>query len=119
LDRAPKGVPIHRQRRHIRTELAASYNKAMRVGVHYMTQMKRSAGCSTEVVETPDAPLPLREFLRMLADRHGPAFRTLLIDDAAEPRPSLLFFVGQEHAELSRLLNDGEVVTILAPMSGG
>lgn len=90
----------------------------MRVTVHYMTQMKRSAGCSTEEVETPD-PSTLREFLRLLAGRHALAFYELLLDDAGEPRKSLLFFVGEEHADLSRPLHDGDAVTILAPMSGG
>jgi molybdopterin converting factor small subunit len=90
----------------------------MRVTVHYMTQMKRSAGCSTEQVEAPD-PSTLHEFLRLLAGHHTPAFRTLLLDEAGEPRKSLLFFVGEEHAALTRPLRDGDSVTILAPMAGG
>lgn len=90
----------------------------MTVTVYYMTQIKRSAGCSSEDVETSDAAV-LREFLRGLAERHDSTFRTLLLDDAGEPRKSLLFFVGDEHAELSRPLRDGDAVTILAPMSGG
>lgn len=89
----------------------------MTLTVHYMTQMKRSAGCSSETVDTDAAVL--RDFLRGLAERHDSTFRTLLLDDTGEPRKSLLFFVGDEHAELSRLLRDGEAVTILAPMSGG
>lgn len=90
----------------------------MRVTVHYMTQIKRTTGCSREEVEAPEAIL-LRDFLRLLADRHGPAFHTLVLDEADEPPKSLLFFVGEEHAELSRPLCDGDAVTILTPMSGG
>ena len=90
----------------------------MRVTVHYMTQMKHSAGCSTEEVETPD-PSTLREFLCLLGDRHAPGFHELLLDVVGEPRQSLLFFVGEDHAELSRPLHNGDSVTILAPMSGG
>lgn len=90
----------------------------MRITVHYMTQIKRSAGCACEEVEAPEA-ICLREFLGLLADRHGPAFRTLLLDDAGEPRRSLLFFVREEHGDLSRPLSEGDAVTILAPMSGG
>jgi molybdopterin converting factor small subunit len=90
----------------------------MRVTVHYMTQIKRSAGCSWEEVEAPEA-ISLRDLVRLLADRHGSAFRTVLLDDAGEPRRSLLFFAGEEHAELSRPLSEGDAVTILAPMSGG
>jgi len=90
----------------------------MRVTVHYMTQIKRSAGRPCEEVEALKG-ICLRDFLGLLADRHGSAFRTLLLDDAGEPRRSLLFFVGEEHAELSRPLSEGDAVTILAPMSGG
>jgi molybdopterin converting factor small subunit len=90
----------------------------MRITVHYMTQIKRSAGCSAEEIEAPEA-ICLCDFLGLLADRHGSAFRTLLLDDAGEPRRSLLFFVGEAHAELSLPLSEGDAVTILAPMSGG
>lgn len=89
----------------------------MRVTVHYLAQIKRAAGCSAEVIDTP--PITLREFLRGLADRHTSAFRNSLLDDAGAPLQSLLFFVGDEHADLSRQLTDGDAVTILAPMSGG
>ena len=54
-----------------------------------------------------------------LVDRHDSAFRALLLDDAGEPRKANLFFVGDEHADLSRLLKDGDAITLLAPMSGG
>ena len=90
----------------------------MRVTVQYMAQIKRAAGCCGEAVDVPFA-VSLRDFLRLLADRHDPAFRAMLVDDAGEPRKSLLFFVGDDHAELTRPLTDGDALTILAPMSGG
>jgi molybdopterin converting factor small subunit len=90
----------------------------MRVTVHYMAQIKRHAGCSSEVVEVAPS-VSVHELLGVLAQRHGPDFKTLLMDDAGGPRRSLLFFVGDEHADLSRTLMEGDAVTILAPMSGG
>lgn len=90
----------------------------MRVTVHYMAQIKRSTGRSVEEIETDDRPT-LRDFLRRLSERHGLAFRELLLDEKNEPRRSLLFFVGDDHADLTRTLQDGDAVTILAPMSGG
>ena len=90
----------------------------MQITVHYLAQIKRAAGCSVETVPASDAAT-LRDLLRALADRHDQAFRALLVDEAEEPRRSLLFFVGEEHAELSRQLNDGDAITILAPMAGG
>lgn len=90
----------------------------MRVKVHYLTQIRRSAGCSTEVVESANA-VTLHELLHVLAGRHDPAFRELVLDDAGEPRKSLLFFVDDEPADMSRALREGNAVLILAPMAGG
>ena len=90
----------------------------MRVTVHYLAQIKRSAGCPTEAIETFDG-VTLRVFLRVLADGHDASFRAMLLDEADEPHRSLLFFVGDEHADLARSLRDGDSVTILTPMSGG
>ena len=90
----------------------------MRVTVHYLAQIKRAAGCSFEHVESHDGAT-LRELLRTLAERHDSPFRSLLLDDVGEPRRSLLFFVGDQHVEVSRSLNDGDALLILAPMSGG
>jgi molybdopterin converting factor small subunit len=90
----------------------------MQVTVHYLAQIKRAAECGTECVEASDS-MPLRDFLRALARQHNFHFRAMLLDDAGEPHRSLLFFVGDQHADLSRPLTDGDALTILAPMSGG
>jgi molybdopterin converting factor small subunit len=90
----------------------------MRVTVHYMAQIKRFAGCASEPVEIR-AGSRLSDLLVHLAQRHGDAFRGMLLDESATPRRSLLFFVGEEHAELTRPLHEGDVVTLLAPMAGG
>src|SRR4051794_21931986 len=90
----------------------------MRVTIHYMAQIKRAAGCSSEEIEIAE-PMTLRAFLQTLGQRRDPSFRALLLDDANEPRKSLLFFVGDEHAALQQPLKDGDAITILAPMAGG
>ena len=90
----------------------------MRVTVHYMAQIKRSAGCSSESVDLPN-PTSVQDFLSVLTMRHGAEFKALILDDAGRPRKSLLFFVGDEHANPAHPLKDGDSLTILAPMSGG
>ncbi len=92
--------------------------RLMRVTVYYMAQIKRAAGCSSEQIDAPDGA-DLRGVLRSMGERHGDAFRVVLLDDANEPRKSLLYFVGDEHADPSRPLKDGDAITILAPMAGG
>jgi molybdopterin converting factor small subunit len=89
----------------------------MRITVYYMAQIKRAAGCGSETIEITAGTL--REFLRALGEKHDATFRGLLLDDAGDPRKSLLFFVGEDHADLSHLLKDGDTVTVLAPMAGG
>ncbi len=86
--------------------------------VHYMAQIKRAAGRSTEPVEM-GVGSNLTDLVLQIAERHGGAVRTMLLDESATPRKSLLYFVGEEHADLSRPLHDGDAVTLLAPMAGG
>jgi molybdopterin converting factor small subunit len=90
----------------------------MRITVHYMTQIKRAAGCSSELFDARDGA-DLREALQSLADRHGETFRAMLLDESSEPRCTLLFFVGDERADFARRLREGDTITILAPMAGG
>ena len=90
----------------------------MHITVHYLTQIRRAAGCSSESITVPDG-CTLDALLHQLAERREPGFRSLVLDDANIVRRSLLFFIGDEHAELSRVLRDGEAVSILAPMAGG
>jgi molybdopterin converting factor small subunit len=90
----------------------------MRVTVHYLAQMKRAAGCSSEAVEIHEAAT-LQELLAVLADRHGSPLRSMLLDEKNQPLRSLLFFVGEAHADPTHRLQAENEVTILAPMAGG
>ncbi len=90
----------------------------MHLNVQYLAQMKRVAGCTSEAVEIRDG-VCLTDLLIHLAERHGDALRGMLLDPNATPRKSLLFFVGDEHADPNRSVRDGDVITILAPMAGG
>ena len=90
----------------------------MQVTVQYLAQLKRAAGCSSERVEAKESAT-LADILRLAAERHGAPLRDLLLDENSEPRRSLLFFIGDDHATPTRGVRDGDVVTILTPMAGG
>ncbi len=90
----------------------------MQVTVHYLAQLKRAAGRGTESVDLP-AGATLGELFHHLGERHGPAFRDLLLGPDGQPQRSLLLFVGDDPANAARPLRDGDSVTILAPMAGG
>jgi molybdopterin converting factor small subunit len=83
----------------------------MRITVHYLAQLKRAAGIATESLDV--AAGTLGHVVEELGERHDDAFRALLAQKA------LLFFVNDDHADLSRALRDGDEITILAPMAGG
>lgn len=90
----------------------------MRITFEYLAQLKRAVGTSRETLDLPDGST-LGLALRHLAQLHGVAFSQLVLDEAQKPNPSLLFFVGEEQADSDRPLQDGDVITILAPMAGG
>lgn len=92
----------------------------MWITVHYLAQLKRFAGVPSETVQATDGGT-LQALLAELAARHDDAFRTALLDDQGQPRPALLFFLGDEQVrpEAARPLRDGDEVTILSPMAGG
>jgi molybdopterin converting factor small subunit len=90
----------------------------MQITIHYLAQLRRAAGVAEETVLL-DPGATLGRLVHELAQRHGEAFRAMLLDAAGQPQRTLLYAVGDEQASLDRPLRDGDVVTVLAPMAGG
>ena len=90
----------------------------MQVTVYYFAQLKRAAGVASETV-TLAPGCTLGQLVVQLARSHGNAFRALALDAAGQPQRALLYAVGDGQADLDRVLREGEMVTILAPMAGG
>jgi molybdopterin converting factor small subunit len=90
----------------------------MRVRVQYLAQLKRVLGTNEETVEVPGG-CTLAQLVRQLAARPDAAARSRLLDPAGGPSRSLLFFVDDALADATRVLHDGAVITVLAPMAGG
>ena len=92
----------------------------MRITLQYATQVKRAAGIGSDTLDAPpDASLP--DLLRLAAEYRGDALRKMLLDDGGDVQPSLLVFVGDRQLgrEEQIALRDGDVVTLMAPISGG
>lgn len=91
----------------------------MKITVRYQTQIKRALGRPAEVVNLPAGSLA--ELLAELGERHGDAFRRLVLREDGTPQESMLIFVGERQVLPGTLaaLRDGDVVTLLAPMAGG
>jgi molybdopterin converting factor small subunit len=92
----------------------------MTLTIKYMAQVRHAAGTASEVIEVEDSCTVAR-LLRFLSERYGEPVRRFLLDAAGGPQPALLVFVGdrQERTDITAVLKEGEVVTIMTPMAGG
>jgi len=92
----------------------------MTVTVEYGAQLRDAAGTAAERLQVEGA-CDLRRLLALAADRHGRAFRDLVLDGAGMPRPSNMVLLGGQllRWDSSRPLQDGDVVAILSPIAGG
>ncbi len=92
----------------------------MPITLQYETLLKRAAGVRSETVDV-DGPQDVRDLIVQIAGRRGDPLQSLLVDAAGEVRSSVLIFVGdrQVAAGDSPPLRDGDVVTLMSPISGG
>jgi molybdopterin converting factor small subunit len=92
----------------------------MKVRVYYTTQLKAALGIGSEEVQV-EQPGTLSTLIHELGQRHGDAFRQLVLDERGRVLPSILLCVGDQQLESHRdvELKEGEAVTILSPISGG
>ncbi|MCZ6792932.1 MAG: MoaD/ThiS family protein [Planctomycetota bacterium] len=92
----------------------------MNVTVKYWGQIKQAAGQASEPVEVTD-DCTAQELVLRLANDRGEPLRAHLLDEAGNPRASLLLVVGEEQVswDSPHRLRDGDVITLLPPISGG
>ncbi len=92
----------------------------MPITVQYETLLKRAAGTGSEILDV-DGPQDVRSLILQIAGRKGDPLQSLLVDAAGELRSSVLIFIGdrQVSAGESPALQDGDIVTLMSPISGG
>ncbi len=93
----------------------------MPVTVEYAAQIKRVAGVAHDIIELAK-PCTVAEIARQVAANHGDQLADILLDDNQQPRPSILVFLGQNQVRWDddkTLVQDGQTVTLLSPVSGG
>jgi molybdopterin converting factor small subunit len=92
----------------------------MNVTVYYMAQLKQAAGVGSETIELA-GPCTATELVRLLADRHGPALRRLLLNEGGEMQPTILLFVNDVQVMKGNdvMFQDGDEVSFLSPIAGG
>ncbi len=92
----------------------------MIVRVEYAAQLKATLGVGEESVEVSDGCSPA-ELFGQLAERHGERFRAMVMDENGKKLPWIMLAVGDEAVAFDspRALRDGDLVSIMTPMSGG
>lgn len=92
----------------------------MQVTVEYTAQIKRAAGVARDTVDVADGAT-LSQLISQLAADSDESLQRQLVTAEGAPQPTLLVFIRDEQRRLddSAPLTDGDVVTFLAPISGG
>ncbi len=92
----------------------------IKITINYMGQLRKAFGVSSEQCEVP-APIAPRElFVQRVHKLTQPASIQLLTPDQT-PSSALLLFVNGEQQEWAEdiRLNNGDEITVLAPLAGG
>lgn len=92
----------------------------MQITAEYTAQMKRAAGVSSETLDVSEG-MTLAEFIINLADGRDESLGRHLLGSDGQPQPTVLAFRRDEQIRLDdpEPLRDGDVITFLAPISGG
>ena len=93
----------------------------MQVTVEYAAQIKQIAGVAREVIEL-DGPCPVAEVALRVAASRSEGLAEILLGEDGQPRPSILVFRGEDQVrwdDTETLVEDGETITLLSPVSGG
>lgn len=92
----------------------------MEVRVEYFAQVKKTIGKAHEWLSINN-PFVLDDLLRLLYDRNGSEFRSVVFDENGRILPSIMISLNYEQVQQGRdlTLRHGDTVSILSPMSGG
>ena len=92
----------------------------MRITVNLWGQLKQNVGAGEVELALQDDAATAAGALRELARSYEEALGKLLLTPQGDVRKSTLLFRGDEQiVSLDTALRDGEVVTVMSPISGG
>ena len=90
----------------------------MQVAVEYTAQIKRAAGRAKDTVELADGAT-VQSLIESLATSAEDSLKRTLVNAEGRVQPTLLIFIRDEQVRVDACLRDGDVVTLLSPISGG
>jgi molybdopterin converting factor small subunit len=92
----------------------------MKVSFQYFAQVRKAAGIDSEDLEVaPDADLAAA--LTAAAEKHGDAFRAVVLDEEGKPQPSVILLVNGQAARRDDppQIRDGDSISLLSAVAGG
>ena len=92
----------------------------IKITVKFSAQIKQAAGVPSKIIELEHA-CPVKDLLLRLAQEHGGTFRQVILDSEGRPKDTILVFVDDTHVLWNdpEPLKDGDVISLMAPVSGG
>jgi molybdopterin converting factor small subunit len=93
---------------------------SMKIFLEYFAQVRRAAGLAKEHLELPEES-GLGAALGAAAVRHGPEFRSLVLEESGAIRPSIIVLVNGTPAGRGGQgrLAAGDTVALLSAVAGG
>jgi len=92
----------------------------VRIRIIFSAQARTAAGCSETSLEF-SAPLTVTQALELVAQKYGDALRRIVLDEFGTVQASVMLFVNDEQIlnDNACELHDGDVLTVMPPISGG
>ena len=92
----------------------------MQITLQYEAQARRAAGIASETIEVSDFWC-VSDCIRKVADAHGEQLKPILVKPNGEIQPTLLVFLNDAHIVRNEenALSDGDILTLMTPLSGG
>ena len=92
----------------------------MKITFKYFAQSRQLAGQDTESIEVNEG-INVIDALTTAAEKYGDAFKTLVLEDSGNIRPSIMVLLNEApipHGE-NPVLSEGNVISIFSPVAGG
>lgn len=92
----------------------------MQITLKYFAQVRQAAEVQSEPVELPEGA-DVNSAIEKAAQGRPEAFRTLVLDERARVRPSLLLLVNSEPVPRGSMpeLKAGDEISVFSPIAGG
>ena len=92
----------------------------MKIRIKWLGQARAAADRDRDVFECANAPT-IADVLSALVVTHGSTLQRLLLNEHGAPHSSVMLFVNDEQvvSGSATVLNDGDELTVMPPISGG